>query len=751
MKNMLVVLCLATAVFTFTQSAVAQWKIPTDAPLLTRWAKDVSPDKPLPEYPRPQMVRDAWMNLNGLWEYKEAAENETPPFGVTLPGIILVPYPIESALSGVMKHVGRLWYRRTVTLPEQWEGKKVMLNFGAVDWEAKVFVNGHAVGLHRGGYDPFSCDITAALKSKGVQEIVVGVFDPSDQGDQPRGKQVLKPGGIMYTPTTGIWQTVWLEPVATASVTGMVIVPNTDAGTVSVTTVCTGEGGTYTTHVEAYEGTRKISEDDGKPGSEMTLAIPSAKLWSPETPFLYDLRVQLLEQGKEVDAVKSYFGMRKIEIARDANGIHRMLLNGKFSMQLGPLDQGFWPDGLYTAPTDEALRYDIEMTKKLGFNMARKHVKVEPDRWYYWADKLGLLVWQDMPSGNNRTDDAKIEFETELSNMIVKHYNHPSIIMWVVFNEGWGQYDTERLTAWVKQLDPSRLVNNASGWTDRKAGDVYDIHHYPQPKMPARDPNRALALGEFGGLGLAVDGHTWKKEHWGYQGMADIEQLTSRYEEFLRRVYSYRDTAGLSAAIYTQTTDVEVECNGLMTYDRAMIKPLLDRVYAANTGDFSRMAPLPVIKTVVPSSEQEGRQWRYTLDKPADNWFGVSFDDSGWKIGPAGFGSRETEDAVVRTEWKTNDIWLRTEANIPEAQFSDVHLRLHHDDEAEVYINGVLAGSYGRYTTEYEEFPITPAGKRAIKQGKNLIAVHCRQNKGGQYIDVGIVDVLVPEGARQAK
>ena len=742
-------LLLLTTISLLSWSAVkSQWQIPPNAPLLTKWSKNVSPTNALPDYPRPQMVRDEWMNLNGLWQYKEAKENEAPPFGDNLSGMILVPYPIESALSGVMKTAERLWYRRTAMLPKEWTGRKVILHFGAVDWEARVFVNGLEVGHHRGGYDSFSFDITAALKPDGEQEIVVGVYDPSDGGDQPRGKQVLKPSGIWYTPSTGIWQTVWLEPVSPEHISALVFVPDVDSKIIRLTALSAGESTGCTVRVEVHDGTEKVAEAEGRVGAEIAIPIKSPRLWSPSNPFLYDVNIRLMQNGNQVDAVKSYFGMRKIEIARDEKGVNRILLNGKFEMLVGPLDQGFWPDGIYTAPTDEALRSDIEMTKKLGFNMARKHVKVEPDQWYYWADKLGLMVWQDMPSGNNKTDDSKMQFETELANLVVTHYNHPSIIMWVVFNEGWGQYDTERLAAWVKQLDPTRLVNNASGWTDKKAGDVLDIHNYPSPKSPAPDSSRAIVLGEFGGLGLAIDGHTWKKENWGYQGMSDAEQLTLKYEKFLKQVYEYRDNPGLSAAIYTQTTDVEVECNGLMTYDRMIVKPDLDRVAAVSRGDFSRMPPPPVVKSIVSTSEEQGRAWRYTIEKPSDNWFKPEFSDDGWKQGLGGFGTEGTPGAVVRTEWKTSDIWMRTEVSVPDEHFVSLHFRLHHDDDAEVYINGVLAGSFGRHTSEYDEFPILPAGRDALTPGKNIIAVHCKQIKGGQYIDVGLVDLLPPASAK---
>ncbi|HTY38668.1 MAG TPA: glycoside hydrolase family 2 TIM barrel-domain containing protein [Bacteroidota bacterium] len=724
------------------QAANAQWKIPSDAPLLTRWSKDVSSTHPWPEYPRPQLVREDWMNLNGLWEYSEAGADEAAPVGKSLGGRILVPYPIESALSGVMKHVERMWYRKTFSLPRAWSGKHVLLHFGAVDWEAVVYVNGTSVGQHRGGYDPFTFDITAALKEQGSQEIIVGVFDPTNQGDQPRGKQVLKPGGIMYTPTTGIWQTVWLEPVTDEHISSIVITPDADAKTVNVTVNTTGEASSQTVRLLVLDEGRQLVETEGKVGETIPIPIKSPKLWSPTHPFLYDLKVGLVRDKKAIDEVKSYFGMRTVKVSKDAQGLNRIMLNGQVLFMVGPLDQGFWPDGIYTAPTDKALRYDIEMTKKLGFNMARKHVKVEPDRWYYWADKLGLIVWQDMPSGNNKTDESKKEFESELERMVKTHRNHPSIVMWVVFNEGWGQYDTERLTGWVKQLDPSRLVNNASGWTDKRSGDVLDIHNYPAPKSPPPDSSRAIVLGEFGGLGLAIDGHTWKKEHWGYQGMADAAKLTARYEKFMREVYNLKESPGLSAAVYTQTTDVEVECNGLMTYDRALVKPVLERVAAVNKGDFSKIPPPPAVQVVVPTSEQEGRLWKYTTEKPTGEWFKTTFDDAGWQTGPGGFGTKDTPGAVVRTEWKTPDIWLRSEIEVPSHRLSNLHFRLHHDEDAEIYINGVLAASAGSYSMEYEELPVLPAGIKALRPGKNVIAVHCRQTEGGQYIDVGIVEHL---------
>lgn len=580
--------------------AAENWH-PAQGPLMTRWAKEVSPRNAHPEYPRPQMVRAAWQNLNGLWDYAIVDKEVAQP--AQWDGQILVPFPVESALSGVMKPVNekqRLWYHRTFTVPDQWKGQRVLLHFGAVDWEATVTVNGKALGTHRGGYDGFDFDLTDALKPDGEQEIVVAVWDPTDRGPQARGKQVLKPGGIMYTATSGIWQTVWLEPVAAAHISDLKMVPDIDAQKLRVTVTGTGLSDASRIAVTITDpSTRKgsqvtvVSGLTGRPGETIDLPVSDAKLWSPDKPFLYDLEARLLEGNQVLDKVSSYFGMRKIALGKDADGIQRLMLNNKPLFQFGPLDQGFWPDGIYTAPTDEALRYDIEMTKALGMNLARKHVKVEPDRWYYWADKLGLLVWQDMPSaqaGDSRTDRvrpgqeaAAKQFETELKALVEQHWNHPSIVMWVPFNEGWGQYDTPRIAGLVKDWDPSRLVNNASGWTDRKAGDVIDMHNYPGPGVPNLEDKRAAVLGEFGGLGMPVKGHTWQAEkNWGYVSYKSSDELTDAYLSLIHKLRPLTGAPGLCAAVYTQTTDCEVEVNGLMTYDRALVKMNQAAITAAN-------------------------------------------------------------------------------------------------------------------------------------------------------------------------
>lgn len=713
----------------------AEWK-PGAAPLMTRWAKDVSPQNALPEYPRPQMVRQEWLNLNGLWQLDlTAGESDAAPVGKPLARTILVPYPVESALSGVMQSAERVWYRRTFQVPASWKGNRVLLHFGAVDWEATVFVNGKELGTHRGGYDAFSFDITEALTASAEQELIVKVFDPTDQGNQPRGKQVKDPKGIWYTPTTGIWQTVWLEPVPAARIGQIKLVPDVDASCLRLTVEGVGATAGHVIEAEARDGSAVVAKAAGPVGQPLELKLPkeSLKLWSPEKPFLYDLTVTLQADAKPVDTVASYFGMRKIDMAADAQGRLRLRLNGEFVFQMGPLDQGFWPDGLYTAPTDEALRYDIEVTKQLGFNMTRKHVKIEPARWYYWCDKLGLLVWQDMPSSNNKTPESKKQFQHELTRLIEGFGNSPSIIMWVVFNEAWGQHDTERYVDYVKQLDPSRLVNNASGWTDMKVGDVNDMHRYPGPGAPEPESRRAGVLGEFGGLGLGVDGHTWTQKTWGYRGMASATELTQRYLGLLRRVWGLNESAGLCAAVYTQITDVETECNGLLTYDRALIKVDAARVAAANRGQ------LPRVTTVVPTSQAQGVSWRYTFQAPANGWFQPNYDDSAWKTGLGGFGTKKTPGAVVRTEWNQPEIWLCRSIELPAVKPEELLLLVHHDEDVEIYLNGVLAAKATGHTRDYEEMSLSPEALATLRPGKNTLAVHCKQTVGGQYIDVGLI------------
>ncbi|HTE33731.1 MAG TPA: glycoside hydrolase family 2 TIM barrel-domain containing protein [Chryseolinea sp.] len=588
-KRLLVVTFVALAISVTAQQT---WKM-VDGKISTAWAANVDPLNPLPEYPRPQLAREHWLNLNGLWDFAIKPKADSTPSSYD--GKILVPFAVESSLSGVGKTVGQdnmLWYRRTVTLPVTFKKKNTLLHFGAVDWKCDVYVNSKLAGTHAGGYDPFSLDITPFLNKSGPQEIVVSVWDPSDQGPQPRGKQVDKPHSIWYTPVTGIWQTVWLEPVAKTYILSTRHTADIDQQTIQVQALVSNIQPGDMLKISASDGKQIVAEQTlaGMTGS---LKIPNPTLWTPDTPFLYDLDVSILRKGKVVDQARTYFAMRKISTAPDESGTMRMLLNDKFLFQFGPLDQGWWPDGLYTAPTDEALKFDIDKTKAMGFNMIRKHVKVEPARWYHHCDRVGMLVWQDMPSGDmgnkweqrpgilgnatskDRTPESEKIYKTEWKAIIDACYNFPSIVVWVPFNEAWGQFKTEEIVNWTMQYDPSRLVNTASGGNFYPVGHIIDLHNYPDPVMP--DPalfgkDRVVVLGEFGGLGLPLEGHTWQaKDNWGYQSFPNKEELLQKYTSFIDR-FEPLIVKGLSAAVYTQTTDVEIETNGLMTYDRKVVK-----------------------------------------------------------------------------------------------------------------------------------------------------------------------------------
>ncbi|HEV7928283.1 MAG TPA: glycoside hydrolase family 2 TIM barrel-domain containing protein, partial [Verrucomicrobiae bacterium] len=444
----------------------AFWQ-PKCAPLQSRWAAEVNPNHSRPEYPRPQMVRAEWSNLNGLWDYA-ITEDATVPS--KWDGRILVPFPVESALSGVMRELKpteRIWYRRKFAVPPTWAGMRVLMHFDAVNWEAGVLLNGRKIGTHLGGYDGFTIDITESLDPTGDDTLEVVAANPADAGMQARGKQTRSPTRTWYGIASGIWQTVWLEPVAPTSISQLYLIPDIDASELHVTAQILGRGKETNQVVEgvAFDNGKEISRASGPAGQPFDLPINRPKLWSPDSPFLYNLTLTLRDNGKQVDQVSSYFGMRKISVANDSNGIPRILLNNEPLFQFGILDQGYWPEGIYTAPTDEALRFDIEMMKKLGFNTCRKHVKVEPERWYCWCDKLGLLVWQDMPNGavgdgrldRSKSDESAQQFEHELKAMVEGRINHPSIVMWMAFNQGWGQYDTARLTDLIKSLDATRL------------------------------------------------------------------------------------------------------------------------------------------------------------------------------------------------------------------------------------------------------------------------------------------------------
>jgi hypothetical protein len=621
-----------------TSAAVAQ-TVTSDAvytgAITTRWGKAVTPENAWRSYPRPQLQRDKWLNLNGLWDY--AIVKAGTPQPQAMQGKILVPFPVESRLSGVARKVlpeDRVWYRRQFTVPAGWAGQNVKLNFGAVDYEAVVWVNGAVVGAHKGGSDAFGFDITAALKP-GANEVVVQVADPTSAGSQPRGKQILEPDGIWYTASSGIWQTVWLEPVSKLHIADVRATPNIDTGKIEVDVALSAwASDTDAVRLTVRSRGKTIASTITRANRHASIAIPNAHLWSPEDPFLYDLVAELVTvkdpwagkperdraaydarftrgeadtyaaaqvSGAPRDTVKAYFAMRKISVGPGTvTGQPMLLLNNKPYFQNGTLDQGWWPDGLLTPPSEEAMRYDLEFLKKAGFNMVRKHIKIEPARYYYDADHMGMLIWQDMPSGGGEdqflagtsqsqavlSSDVMSDQQAELSQMIGDLRAFPSIVMWVVNNEGWGQYDSATLTRFVRGMDPSRLVNSDSGWLDvaSRDSDVFDIHTYEDvPKVPTRQSERAIVIGEYGGVGWPIEGHLWRNDkRWSYQVTTDSKDYLARYRRKFEEVVRQAKVHGLSASVYTQTTDVEGEINGLLTYDRAVAK--------APAGAFAAMA-----------------------------------------------------------------------------------------------------------------------------------------------------------------
>lgn len=601
MKKSVLSLLLAAAIFT---TASGQWSIAGDK-IRTTWAEKIDPNNVLAEYPRPQLERSEWMNLNGLWSYAITDLKATKP--AAFDGQILVPFAVESALSGVQKRVTKenlLWYERTFTIPAKWANQRVMLNFGAVDWSADVYVNDIFVGNHTGGYAPFSLDITAALK-KGEQRIVVRVWDPTDSVHNPVGKQRLNPSGIWYTAVSGIWQTVWLEPVAKSNhIKGIATDCDLERGELYVSAATANNNGTL--KIEVLDGEKSLYTANVLCGVRATLPIANAKLWTPDSPNLYTLKLTLTENGKVTDSATSYAAMRKFGVERDETGYKRMTLNGAPIFMYGPLDQGWWPDGLYTAPSDEALLSDVILTKELGFNTIRKHIKVEPARWYYHCDKQGIIVWQDMPclalyTGNSSkggmwgrnnigsgsdspaTREEKARYYKEWEEIMDALSFFPSIGVWVPFNEAWAQFDTETVAEWTAAKDPTRLINAASGGNLRLCGDILDIHNYPAPAMPFHSSEFVVVLGEYGGIGYPIKDHLWwNKRNWGYIQFNNTDEVTAEYVKYATQLKKFIPQ-GMSAAIYTQTTDVEGEVNGFVTYDRKVVKMDKSKVNAINT------------------------------------------------------------------------------------------------------------------------------------------------------------------------
>ncbi|MDP1560173.1 MAG: glycoside hydrolase family 2 TIM barrel-domain containing protein [Pirellulaceae bacterium] len=567
--------------------------VPFKSQLLTPWGASIDRNQPWPEYPRPAFQRTSWMNLNGTWDYQITGDQETD-IPASWAGNILVPFALESALSGVqrlLKPNQFLWYRRTLAHDPQ-PGQRTLLNFEAVDYECQVFVNGQPVGGHRGGHTPFSLDVTATIHA-GENEVVIRVTDRTEMM-QLRGKQVLDPNGIWYTQVSGVWQTVWLESVPETYVRDCLIQTDAAAGTVTVTPRLIGDRAeNASVRFELLAGGQSVGSGSSTSGRPLVIQVPQARLWSPTDPFLYDLQIELLNPDQSVaDRVQSYVGIRSVGKVRDENGHWRMTLNGEPLFHWGPLDQGWWPDGLLTPPSDEAMRFDVDYLKQAGFNMIRKHIKVEPRRFYEYCDRVGMLVWQDQVSGGpgppwtrldprpidaDWSDDDHHQYRTELDRMITLLENHPCIVVWVPFNEAWGQHRTTDVGNWMKQRDPSRVINIASGGNFWPVGDVVDHHEYPHPAFPFdahRDRDFVMVVGEFGGHGLPIRGHLWNPEmdNWGYGGLPkNADEYLERYAESLRRLSELRKQ-GIAAGVYTQTTDVEGEINGLMTYDRKVLK-----------------------------------------------------------------------------------------------------------------------------------------------------------------------------------
>ena len=599
MKKLLPIFATLFLLLSCAENETITWK-PAGDKIMTEWGENIDPNNVLPEYPRPQLVRGEWINLNGLWDYAIKPANEEMP--EIFDGKILVPFAVESALSGVGKSVGEddaLWYSREFKLPKEWKNSRIRLNFGAVDWKAEVYVDDKFVGEHKGGYAPFAFDITDSLSKKKTHKLVVKVTDGTDSAFQPRGKQVANPNGIWYTAVTGIWQTVWMEPVNEVVVESYSAKADIEKSILNVRAIARGAKVGDDCLIELIENGEVISSANG---ADVILNVENPKLWSPDSPHLYDLRITIFRNGEILDQVMGYAAMREISVVVDKKGYKRMALNGEPLFQYGTLDQGWWPDGLYTAPTDEALKFDIEKTKEFGFNMIRKHVKVEPARWYWHCDRIGMLVWQDMPNihdnslgkwGRRHYDEGidtpvpnewKDNYCREWKEIIQTNEVFPSIVMWVPFNEAWGQFNTEEIVKYTKFLDDTRLVNYASGGNFvRCSGDVLDLHNYPNPAMYLFDKDYVNVMGEYGGIGFPVEGHLWQTDkNWGYIQYKSADEVADTYEEYANELIGFVKK-GFSGAIYTQTTDVEGEVNGLMTYDRKVIKLDVDRIKAINS------------------------------------------------------------------------------------------------------------------------------------------------------------------------
>ena len=748
----------------------------------TPWGEKVTPENAWREYPRPQMARGAWTNLNGLWHY--AVTRDAPGVPSAWDGEILVPFVIESSLSGVgrlLEPQDTLWYKRSFDADVQ-PGTRLLLHFEQADFRAMVFVNGVEAGVpHEGGQMPFTYDVTDLVK-KGANELVVSIWDPTTDFIGSHGKQTFKPRGCMYTRSSGLGGTVWLENVPATHITDYTVVPDIDAGTVSVTLQGAGNLSGAVGTVEVWrDGKELVKGTVSAWGKPVTLALPQpAALWSPESPALYDLVLTLSDGAARTrDTVKGYFGMRKFELRKDPNGVLRFYFNNKARFIIGTLDQGWWPDGLLTPPSEEAMAYDILALKKMGFDMMRKHIKVEPRRYYALCDRLGILVLQDMPSGFSDKEKRYGFYRRELKEMMDHLQKTPSIVMWVPYNEGWGQpgqFLTHATLMWTQRYDPTRLVDGPSGAHDWEGGAIWmkphrttqhlplgveeaahavDKHDYGQrPKMHPLNPRRASFLGEFGGIGCRVEGHLWTTNAWGYGNTGrdvDRKAVQAKFVSLMEHVAGLAE-GGLAGSVYTQTTDVEAEINGLLSYDRRVVK--FDSAVLAAVHDKVRAA---AARGLVPRTtrqllsrlDPDSRAWAWTIEEPAAAWMQPSFDDSAWARACGGFGNkaitRDHPHAKVNTDWSTKTIWLRrhfTYAARPE-KLLRVTAEMFHDEDAEIYLNGRLILSVPGYNTDWTSFTIPlDAFAAAVKAGDNVLAVKVKQEVGGQYFDLGLsIDV----------
>jgi hypothetical protein len=772
MKKKQLILIITCLLLIKIDGALAQdWK-PVPGNIMTSWAAAVTPDNVWKEYPRPQMVRKEWINLNGLWDFAIVnGTNNVPASRYNRK--ILVPFCVESALSGIKETITggqEMLYRRFFTFPDSWKGKRIILNFQAVDYYARVWVNGRLVGEHKGGYDAFKFDITDFLGNNKNHELSLVIWDPSNTGTQTIGKQTLL--GLSkgrYTPTSGIYQTVWMEPVADVSIKSLRILPDVDGSAVKVEAALKGWADNNVIRVTAFDKGVEIGSGESTPDKPVKIQIKNPKLWSPDSPFLYDLKVSLLQGDSKVDEVESYFGMRKISLARDENGFMRIQLNNNDIFQFGPLDQGYWPDGLLTPPSDDALKFDVEYLKKIGCNMDRVHIKVQPERFYYYCDKLGILVWQDMISPDSRLLRSEIgggkAWEAEWETIIDQLYNYPSIIQWTVFNESWGQFDTERITALTKSKDPSRIVSNASGWVDRNCGDIRDFHDYTiYPSMgwiPKNYP-RAMVLGEGGGHELIVRDHLWKPdieipERIDRAGdlirevVNSPEVLDERYSVWIESLNALRNY-GLNAVVYTQISDVENELNGWLTYDRKISKLPVER-FAALHGILFKPFPAKG-KYILPLSVNSPQRWMYATEEPSKDWY-MKDNKGKWTGGNGPFGMPLMNAPAVNTAWKSTSLYLQRDFNLSSVPAKLAIVTYNHG-LTDVYINGEFAvqiNNLRRWDPEIKvsEVNLPDKAARLLKKGTNHIALKFEFGSIGQssivsqqaptanYFDLGLI------------